>query len=214
MAKIFLVNSGALCRKIAKIKAKNRKINGMTGRKEPTSTELLAKIRASKLSYVVMDEDKLGSAEIETINLPVFLQRSIEAVAETIPDAGDAKRELVELQGGLTGLNRTLRKAMQGQAVEKRDIQLLEAGVGHLDGIRQDVMQFVVECKAQEADRKVEVAAMHPAKEDQEAFERDIQTSVRASTMQADELETVQGLLSAYIAALRNEQHTPHERSA
>ena len=186
----------------------------MGGYKGLSSAQLLAKIRAQKLSFVAIDENKLGSAEIETINLPVFLERSIEAVAEAIPDAGAAQKELVELQGGLTSLNRILRKAMQGQAVEKRDIQILEAGVQHLEGIRLDVMQSIIDCKAQEADRKIEVAEIHPDKKGQAAFERDIETSVRVSTMQADELETVKELLSAYIDALKQEHKKPRERSA
>jgi hypothetical protein len=186
----------------------------MTGNKDATSTELLAQIRAKKLSYVVMDEEKLGSAEIETINLPVFLQYSIDAVADAIPDAGDAKKELVALQGGLNGLNRILRKAMQGREVEKQDIQILEAGVEHLDAIRLQVMQFVTDSKTQEAQRKADVAAMYPDAHDQAAFERDIQASVQAATAQADELADVKDLVTAYAAALRTEQNKPRERSA
>lgn len=186
----------------------------MAGYEGQTSAQILGKIRAQKLSYVVMDDKNLGSAEIETINLPVFLQRSIEAVAGAIPDAGDAKKELVALQGGLTGLNRILRKAMQGKPIEKRDIQILETGVQHLDAIRLEVMQFVTDCNTQEAERKAEVASMYPDTHDQAAFERDTQTSVQAATAQVDELAEVKDLVAAYAAALRTEQNKPRERSA
>ena len=197
----------------------------MVGYEGLGSAQILSKIRAEKLSYVVIDPEKLGSAEIEQVNVPVFLKRSAEAIAEAMPEAGDfgitaeqaaeAKRSLGALQQGLGALDRVLRKAMGGRPLDhKADMKALDEGVSHLEMLRLYAMHQVTNSAMHESARKLAVAQDYPEARDRELYEQDVQTEMQAANAQANELTVVKELVAAYAAALRTEQNKPRERSA